>query len=126
LPISRAIGVNSAPVTYPEGRLTDGRTDTLTQLDLYLQWSFNLGETTRLGVTANVINVFDQDASTHVWNHMLLGGSSAILVPQDVYFSGYDYQAAIDAQGATRNAMFAMDNLFQAPRSVRLGVRLDF
>ena len=39
---------------------------------------------------------------------------------------GCDYQATIDAQGATRNAMFGMDNLFQAPRSIRLGIRIDF
>jgi hypothetical protein len=126
LPVSRAIGVNSAAYTFPEGRLTDGRTDALTQVDLYLQWGFNLGESTRLSVTANVINVFDQAASTHVANHMLLGGSTAIRVPQDTYFAGYDYEAVIEQQNATRDPRFLMADWFQFPRELRLGVRLDF
>ncbi len=32
----------------------------------YLQWGFNLDESTRATLTANVLNVFDQDAAHHV------------------------------------------------------------
>jgi hypothetical protein len=126
VPVSRAMGVNAAPYTYPEGRLTDGRTDAVTQLDLYLQWGINLSEGVRASLTANILNVFDQDAATHIWNHMLLGASSAILVPQDVYFAGYDYQAAIDDSGTARDPQFLQADFFQRPREIRLGVRLDF
>ncbi len=57
---------------------------------------------------------------------MLLGGSTAILVPQDVYFAGYDYEAYIDDSGTARDPQFLMADCFQRPREIRLGVRLDF
>jgi hypothetical protein len=125
-PISRAVGVNRSDRTYPEGRLSDGRTDTLTQLDAYLQWGINLSEGVRASVTFNVLNVFNQDAATHFREHMLLGASTVIQVPQDVYFAGYDYQSYIDASGSARDPRFLMANWFQRPRELRFGVRLDF
>ena len=125
-PVSRILGVNSSAITYPEARLTDGRTDFFTQLDLFLQWGFQLNDGMRATLTANFLNVFDQDVGIRKANRLLFGASDVIRVPQDVYFQGYDYQAAIDAQGATRSPLFGLDNLFQAPRSVRLGIRLDF
>jgi len=125
-PISRALGVNQATLTYPEGRLSDGRTDFLTQLDLFLQWGFKLHGRTRATLSANLLNVFDQDASLQVFKYILLGGSTVIAVPRDVYFAGYDYQAYIDAQKVPRDPTFLYPSLFQFPRELRLGVRIDF
>lgn len=125
-PISRALGVNQATLTYPEGRLSDGRTDFLTQLDLFLQWGFTLRGRTRATLSVNLLNVFDQDASLQVYKYMLLGGSSVIVVPRDVYFAGYDYQSYIDAQRVPRDPTFLQPSLFQFPRELRFGVRIDF
>lgn len=125
-PISRALGVNQATLTYPEGRLSDGRTDVVTQFDLYAQWGFKLGGRVRATLTANLLNVFDQDSVLQVNKYMLLGGSAVIVVPRDVYFAGYDYQAYIDAQKVPRDPTFLQPTLFLFPRELRLGLRIDF
>jgi len=39
---------------------------------------------------------------------MLMSGGTSIRVPIATYFSGYDYNAVIDAQGAVRDPRYLM------------------
>ena len=91
-----------------------------------MQYGFKLGEDVRATLSVNVFNLFDQDVATRYNRELLLGVSTTIPVPVDQYFAGYDYQAAIDASGTARDPRFLQANLFQWPRAVRLGVRINF
>ena len=42
------------------------------------------------------------------------------------FYRGVDTEQLIEAQGLARDARFLMDSEYQAPRSVRLGVKIGF
>jgi hypothetical protein len=124
-PITANLGVNSSTVTHPTGRGGDGRNKMINQTDLSLMYGFKLGGNMRLSATFNVINLFDQAENTRTYQNMLLGGSVSVKVPATTYFSGYDYKAVVAASGSA-DPRFLMVDRFQAPRSMRIGVKLDF
>ena len=83
----------------------------------------------RATASANITNVFDQDIVRGIFPGILLGSSAVTPVPVAQYFApgGYNYQAVIAAiPAANKDPRFLMPQLFQAPRAIRLGVRLDF
>lgn len=124
-PITANVGVNSATVTHPTGRGGDGRNPMMNQTDLSLQYGFKLGGRARLSAVLNVINVFDQTEATRTFQNMLMGGSTSVRVPIAQYFQGYDYRAVVAASGAA-DPRFLMRDRFQAPRTMRIGVKLQF
>ena len=128
-PISPQLGVNAAPTTHPEGRGSRGRTPFLTQTDLFLQYGRKVGKSVRATASVNVSNVFDQDTTRSVFPGILLGSAAVVPVPVAQYFApgGYNYQAVIAAiPAANKDPRFMQAQLFQAPRAIRLGLRLDF
>lgn len=124
--VTRQIGVNSASPVHPEGRGSDGRTDTLTQTNLLLTWRLPAMGTMRATATVNVLNLFDQDAVISRFPGMLLGTSTTIRVDPAQYFRGIDYAAGIAASGSALDPRFLLAQAFQPPRQVRVGLRLDF
>ena len=124
-PITANLGVNSATVTHPTGRGGDGRNPMINQTDLSLMYGFKLGGNMRLSATFNVINLFDQAETTRTYQNMLMGGSTSVQVPRATYFNGYDYKAVVAASGAG-DPRFLMVDRFQMPRSIRIGVKLEF
>lgn len=125
LPVTANLGVNSATVTHPSGRGGDGRNPFINQTDLSLQYGIKLGAQYRVTAIFNVINMFDQAEATRTYQNMLMGGSSTIAVPRAQYFQGYDYKAAVAASGAA-DPRFLMYDRYQAPRSMRVGVKFEF
>lgn len=108
------------------GRNSDGRLPFLSQLDLYLQHHFQLGERLRLTLSANVINALDQDAATNYYAGELFSGQAVQVDETQFYTTGVDTQALIAQQRLVRDARFLMDSGYQASRSVRLGIKLSF
>jgi hypothetical protein len=49
-----------------------------------------------------------------------------VTVAETQFYQGIDTQALIAQQKLARDARFLMDSGYQAPRSIRLGVKLGF
>lgn len=79
----------------------------------------------RLTLSANVINLLNQGAATNYYQTELFTGQ-AVKVAETDFYQGIDTQALIAQQRLARDARFLMDSGFQAPRSIRLGVKLGF
>lgn len=124
-PITANLGVNSATITHPAGRGGNGRNPMVNQTDLALSYGFKLAGKARVSATLNVINLFDQDQTVRTYQNMLMGGSTSVQVPRATYFNGYDYKAVVAASGSA-DPRFLMADRFQMPRSIRLGVKIDF
>lgn len=115
--------MNAAGIVYPEGRGGRGRTDAITQTDLYLQYGLALGRA-RASFFVNALNAFDQKAAIGRSMRILNGDSVTVNIPLASYFGGTDYNTFIPA--TLRDPRFDQANRFQPPRLVRVGLRLDF
>jgi hypothetical protein len=133
---ARWIGASGAPRTreaafFPgvgvmyEGRLSDGRLPFLRQTDLYVQHQIGLGSRLRLTLSANVLNLLDQSTATDYFPDELFAGQ-LITVSEAQFFQGIDTQALIAQQRLVGDPRFLMSSGFQAPRTVRLGIKLSF
>jgi hypothetical protein len=112
------------PVQYL-GRGSDGRTPAYKQVDMFLQHSIRLGGAKRLQVSANILNVFNTESATNIFNTQLAGGQSINITPQQ-FFQGVNTQALITAQHLQLDPRFLLNSEFQAPRQVRLAARFSF
>ncbi len=113
------------PVMY-EGRNSDGRQRFFSQFDVYLQHQFRLSGRFRLTLSANAINLLNQDTATNYFQNELFLGQTIVLDEVGFFNGGIDTQAAIAQQRLDRDARFMMDSAYQAPRSIRLGAKLAF
>jgi hypothetical protein len=116
---------NNFAVMY-QGRNSDGRLPFLSQLDLFLQHQLGLGKRIRLTLSANVVNVFNQGTATNYYPWELFGGQAVEVDEAQFYATGVDTQALIAEQGLVRDARFMLDSGYQAPRTIRLGVKVGF
>jgi hypothetical protein len=107
------------------GRDTDGRMPFVSQLDLYVQHQIPLSDRTRLTLSANVMNLFDQATPVNYFQRELLRGQT-IALSEAEYVQGVDTQQLIAEQGLERDPRFLMDWAYQPPRSIRLGVSVGF
>ena len=128
-PVTPQLGVNAAPTTHPEGRGSRGRTPTFTQTDIFFQYGIKVSKSMRATASVNVVNLLDQDTVRGIFPGILLGSSAVTPVPVAQYFApgGYNYQAVLAAiPAANKDPRFMQAQQFQAPRAIRLGLRLDF
>lgn len=112
------------PVMYL-GRKSDGRTEKFTQTDLVVMHEFGLGAGQGLQVSFNILNLFNQDAVTEKFRTQLASGTS-INVTEAEFFNGVDTRALISQQRLPQDPRFLQPSGFQAPRSMRFGVRWRF
>jgi len=112
------------PVPYA-GRGSDGNTSFLHSTDLYLQHEVKLGKRMRVAVSLNILNLFDQDTATSYHPFELFFGQ-AVAIGGDEFFRGFDTESLIAEQRLVRDARFLMERGFQAPRGIRLGMKLSF
>jgi Carboxypeptidase regulatory-like domain/TonB dependent receptor/TonB-dependent Receptor Plug Domain len=121
------------PVTYL-GRLSDGRTPVLSQTDLFVQHQFRIGGDRTIGVSLNVINLFDQSIATNRFQAELASGQG-INITEAQFFQGVNTQALITAQNLLRDPRFLMNGQtsatlggagFQVQRAARIGVKFSF
>lgn len=113
------------PIMY-WGRNSDGRLPFLSRLDLHARHDVRLGSRYRLGVSANVMNAFNQGTPTNYSAQELFPGQFIVVDEQAFFFEGVNTQQLIQEQQLARDARFLLDSSYQAPRSVRLGVSLSF
>ncbi len=122
-PISRQVSNFGLPFFY-RGRGSEGRTPTLSKSDLYLQHEVRFGGR-RFQVSANILNLFDQDIVTDRFNAELRQNVS---IPDSVFFQpgGFDTQAIIAQQNRVRDPRFLMDSAFLGRREIRFGLKFLF
>jgi hypothetical protein len=117
---------------FPNGRNDMGRLSGLTQTDLLLTHPFKIGGFD-LEVSLNVLNLFDQDTVTRIDNVQYFDDICEISAEcdgsNDWYFSElvpYDYVTFMEANKASKNPLYGMPLTYQAPRTVRLGLKFIF
>jgi hypothetical protein len=120
------------------GRGDLGRTEMFSQTDLGLRHRYRFGRDNRFSITGtiDILNLFDED---NVLGH-IEAISNTGLTGEDIGLSGttLEQEAAyqsrqsntiatefINANGL-ENPLYNLPNLFQGPRSVRFGVRMQF
>jgi hypothetical protein len=108
------------------GRNSDGRLPFLTQADLYLQQEIKLGDRNRLVFSANITNLLNQDTATNYFQTQNASGAVVDVPETTVLYQGADFQKLMAEQGMPIDPRFLKDNAYQAPRSIRLGVRFLF
>jgi outer membrane receptor protein involved in Fe transport len=113
----------SVPV-FDEARGNLGRSPIFTQTDLLLQHEVPLPGQSRLNVGLNVLNLFDQDTDTRVFQARFRDSISGISDAQ--FFQGFDV-AAIAAQRNLRpDPRFTLADQFLGARTIRLQAKLYF
>ncbi|MEW5984080.1 MAG: carboxypeptidase-like regulatory domain-containing protein [Acidobacteriota bacterium] len=127
LPVTREIGVhppNNLPVQY-KGRLSDGRTPTFSQTDIYVQHEFRFANGRRLQVSLNVLNLFNQ--KTAIGRNSTYHDSNGIVPDEDdVYAGRASFDRYIAEQGVLQNPLFLKDDAFQRQLEGRFGVKFIF
>ncbi|HSK10459.1 MAG TPA: TonB-dependent receptor [Vicinamibacterales bacterium] len=125
-PVTREASVQFVPVQYL-GRLSDGRTPRLSSTDLVLQHEIRFGDR-RIELSMNVLNLFDQDTATSLFNTQT---RDDVAIGLDEYFAGQvNVQDRINQQvaeeGLRLDPRFLMANSFQPPRAIRFGAKFRF
>jgi hypothetical protein len=136
-PVSTYVATTNQIPVFVEGRGDMGRTPVFSQTDLQVAHTFRIGETMRLGIEMNMLNLFNQKTATYYFNYLNRGagaaepGSAINLSKVDLY-QGYDYRALINAtadQKSGRGAFdprYGKDALFNPGFQGRLGIRFTF
>jgi hypothetical protein len=129
VPVSRELGIlptSNFPVQY-RGRGSDGRTDVLSQTDLYVQHEFKVGGDRAFQVSLNIINLFDQSASIGKWQTYQLQDTNGVSFDEHDFYSGaLNFDQLIQQQGVRQDPRFLMDSWYQFPISARFGVKFLF
>jgi hypothetical protein len=102
---------------------SDGRMPAFSQVDAYLQHEFRLSGSRRLQLGINVLNLFDAETPFLRYGNEF---GSTIDIDEAAYFRGFDPQQLIASQQPTRDPLFLKDYGFQAPREMRLSLKILF
>jgi hypothetical protein len=131
LPVSREIGIyptSNLPVQYL-GRMSDGRTDTYSQMDLLVQHEFKMGGARRVQVSFNVLNLFDQEAG--ISKYSTFQAVNGVVPDEVLFYTGQQTLASLIQAGVANGSVrqdprFLLNNAFQVPLQARFGVRFLF
>jgi hypothetical protein len=130
---SSTVTFQQVPV-YFKGRGDLGRTPMLNQTDLLLSHDFRLMGSTKIGVLANITNLFDQDTVTSIGTGAF---RDAMVIPgfgnrvAEAFFQpgGIDVfaiQAARLPASGRPSPTYKLDSGYQGARSIRIGAKLTF
>lgn len=123
IPVTREMTmISSLPVFY-EGRGSDGRMPWLTVTDLNLIQDIPLPGRMRGQFAVNVLNLFDQKKETDVYRRY---NRNNLPVPLTTFFSGFDPEARYNSLGLNVDPRFLQEQYWQAPREIRIGLKLIF
>ncbi len=123
IPISRGTDMVSTTPVFYLGRMSDGRTPALTQLDLNIVQDIPMGKKLRGQVALNVLNVFDQKEIT---DYFRTTTRQTVPVPLETFFAGFDAERRIDALNILRDPRALQPSSWQVARDVRLSFKLIF
>jgi hypothetical protein len=124
IPVTReaaAISGSSYPIQYL-GRLSDGRTPTISQTDFTASHSFRFGSQS-LVLGMDIINLFDQKTAINK-NMTQLQNATVQFNEADFYAGRVDFLAKANA--AAQNPLFLQVNDYQLPRVIRFSARFSF
>lgn len=133
-PIStNVMSANGLPI-FVEGRGDMGRTPFLSQTDLMVAHEFKLTESKKLRFEFNMLNLFNQKTSRHIFNCLNKGcqlgqQSSAMDLSGVNLFKGYDYKSLILESPDGKNAFdprYGISDLFNPGFAGRFGVKFIF
>jgi len=125
IPVTReaaAISGSAYPIQYL-GRLSDGRTPTLSQTDFTASHSFRLG-TRSVVVGMDIINLFDQKTSINKFTTQLASGQTVEFDEASFYAGRANFTAA--AAAGVQDPRFLLDSDFQLPRVIRVSAKFSF
>ena len=133
-PISTYVNTTNQTEVFVNGRGDLGRTPTFTQTNLLLSHRFELAGGRKLQVELNVINLFNQKTTTHIFNWLNRGAgsprpSSAMNLSQTNLANGYDYNALIRATSDGANAYdprYGQPDLFNDGTRGQIMIKLVF
>jgi hypothetical protein len=116
---------------FPFGRGDQGRTPNVTQTDLFVSHPFKLGGNLQLEINLNVLNAFDQKTVTHVysykWRSDICDESPDCDFSNQWYFGQLvPYNPDTYMANADKDPFYKVPDAYQAPRVVRLGLKLSF
>jgi hypothetical protein len=125
IPVTReaaAISPSNFPIQYL-GRLSDGRTPTISQTDFTVSHSFRFGASRSLMLGFDIINLFDQETAINKFVTQLQG-QTVEFDEEDFYNGDVDFLTAANA--ARQDPRFLQVNDFQPPRIIRFNARFSF
>ena len=116
LPMTREAAI-LPPSYYPVmylGRMSDGRTPTLSQTDLYVQQEFRLSSRTRLSAGFSVTNLFNQDTVISVFPTETDTAAGISLNLDDFYAGALDFAQLMAEQHVTEGPTLPDVQAYQA------------
>jgi hypothetical protein len=128
LPVTREVAV-LPPSFYPMqylGRMSDGRTPTVSRTDLYVQQDIAMVRGTKLSAGIGVSNLFNQDTVASKFIGESEAGAALTFNEADLYAGTLDFQQLFVQQNVRRDARFLMANGYQPPRSARVMIKWTF
>jgi hypothetical protein len=123
IPISEEANVGAGVPFFPFGRGNLGRTDILNSTDLQLVQRVRLARTT-LQFEAVILNLFDNDLVTRVYNNRTTGNLP--LTSTQFFAGGWDYNTLLAQNPGILDVKYNQPDQFLAPREIRLGVKFTF
>jgi hypothetical protein len=127
IPVTRELAVippNNFPVQYL-GRGSDGRTDSFTQTDLYVQHDIKVGGTRAVQLQITILNLFNQQNAVNVFStYNQFNGITLDQAP--FYAHQLNFDQLIQQQNITRDPRFLQNSGFQNPLQARFGVKFTF
>ena len=128
-PLSTQFALNGYDSYMPYGRGDLGRTPLWTQTDLYAEYNFHLGRY-QAQLNVNVTNLFDQETA---WSKYTSLSREEVRVDEDTLLAYFQNGTAVDIEKLFRpyhtgryDSRFLMDDEFQEPRTIRLGLKFFF
>ena len=117
-------GFGASTTFYPYGRGDLGETPWLTQTDLAINYTVQLGRGLGLSFGLTVLNLFDEDTPTRQLTDRQI---QALEVTEEDFLTGFDYEAEVSALGPDAiDPTFGLFDTFQLPRTMRLTLKLEF
>ncbi len=128
LPVTREAAV-IPPSYYPIqylGRMSDGRTPVLSQLDTYLQQEFRLFGKSLLSIGVTVSNLLNQSAVTSRFSNETETAAGLAISEADLYGGRLDFRQLFATQAVPKDPRFLMANAYQPPRTARVMIKWTF
>jgi Carboxypeptidase regulatory-like domain len=131
---SSTVSFQGVPV-YFKGRGDLGRTPMLNQTDLLISHDFKIAGSTKIGVLANITNLFDQETVTSIGTAAFRDAMVIPWTPSNNVASAFFQPGGIDVFAIQAARMptsgrpsptYKLDSGWQGARSIRLGAKLTF
>ena len=133
-PMTTYVNTVNQTELFVEGRGDMGRTPFYSKTDLLVSHELPMAGNKRVRLELNVLNLFNQKTSRHIFNFLNRGGgvpraSSAINLTNVNLVNGYDYNALLRATPDGANAFdprFGMADLFEPGTQGQVSVKFLF